>query len=177
MVCCFCTTHGHGIFTRDNRKTVIRAGAGMFYGVLPLLASNFAANPNRTITEFDAAGDAHRPSRQLYKRVHWRCESTFDSCLTRQPNTTPRNVTWNGEVDREVAPKPTAKASYLDSHTSYLFDVQPYTAADRRPILHGTNKYGFVSLPRVRSYRALHVSRARSGKCLIYLEPVAWRFE
>ncbi len=37
-------------------RTVIRAGAGLFYGVLPLLAANFAANPTRTITEYDSTG-------------------------------------------------------------------------------------------------------------------------
>ena len=36
-------------------KTVIRAGVGLFYSLLPLLAGDFAANPTRVITPFDAA--------------------------------------------------------------------------------------------------------------------------
>src|SRR5262249_49098522 len=39
-----------------NERTVIRAGAGLFYGVLPLLAATWADNPSRTITQFDSAG-------------------------------------------------------------------------------------------------------------------------
>jgi hypothetical protein len=39
-----------------DEKTVIRAGAGLFYGVLPLLAANWADNPSRTVTQFDTSG-------------------------------------------------------------------------------------------------------------------------
>ena len=36
---------------------MIRAGAGLFYGVLPLLAANWADNPTRTITQFNPSGE------------------------------------------------------------------------------------------------------------------------
>src|SRR5277367_5922511 len=39
-----------------DEKTVIRAGAGLFYGVLPLLAADWGANPARTITQFNTSG-------------------------------------------------------------------------------------------------------------------------
>src|SRR5262249_17761321 len=40
----------------QNGRTVIRAGAGLFYSVLPLLAGDFAANPVRTVSFFDPTG-------------------------------------------------------------------------------------------------------------------------
>ena len=39
-----------------DEKTVIRAGAGLFYGVFPLLAANWAANPARTVTQYNTSG-------------------------------------------------------------------------------------------------------------------------
>lgn len=43
-------------------KTVIRAGAGLFYSLLPLLAGDFTANPTQVITPFDTAGLASGPA-------------------------------------------------------------------------------------------------------------------
>ncbi len=110
-------------------KTVIRAGIGMFYGVLPLLAANFGANPDRTITEFNTTGiPIGLPI--SYTNVYAGGVNPLSThLLPGEPNTTPRNVTWSGEVDRELRQNLQVKLAYLDSHTSYLFDVQPYTAA------------------------------------------------
>jgi hypothetical protein len=110
-------------------RTVIRAGAGMFYGVLPLLAANFAANPTRTITEFDATGMPTGPA-IIYTNVYaGGLNPLLAPVLPTQPDTTPRNVTWNAEVDREIRKDLRLKVGYLDSHTTYLFDVDPFTAA------------------------------------------------
>lgn len=86
----------------EERSTVIRAGAGMFYGVLPLLAANFAANPTRTITEFDATGVPIGPAIRYTNVYAGGLNPLLAPVLPSQPNTTPRNVTWNGEADREL---------------------------------------------------------------------------
>ena len=110
-------------------KTVIRAGAGMFYGVLPLLAANFSANPNRIITEFDSAGTQIGPS-ITYASVYAGSVNLLNStALPHRPGTTPRNVTLSGSVEREIVNNVRVRASYLDSHTTYLFTVVPFTAA------------------------------------------------
>jgi hypothetical protein len=116
-------------------KTVIRAGAGIFYGVLPLLAANFAANPNRTITEFDPAGLPVGPSITYTNVFVGNLNPLVAPVLPTQPNTTPRNVTWNGEVQHELRKDLQLRVGYLDSHTTYLFEVDPFTGAP------GTNSY------------------------------------
>jgi hypothetical protein len=111
-------------------KTVIRAGGGMFYGVLPLLAADFAANPNRTITEFDSTGIVPIGSPVTYTNVYaGGLNPLVASNLPAHPDTTPKNITWNTEVERELRKDLRLKVGYLDSHTVYLFDVNPFTAA------------------------------------------------
>lgn len=113
----------------QSGKTVIRAGAGMFYGVLPLLAADFAANPTRTIAQFDSTGLPTGPSVSYTNVYVGSLNPLVAPVLPSQPNTTPRNVTWHSEVDQKLLKNLRLRVGYLDSHTSYLFKVQPFTAA------------------------------------------------
>ena len=124
-------------------KTVIRAGAGIFYGVLPLLAADFAANPNRTITSFDPTGLLPIGAPITYNNVYVGDRNPLVSTsLPSGPDTTPRNITWNAEADHELRTNLRLRAAYLDSHTSYLFDVQPFTAALGAPSFMGLTNTG-----------------------------------
>ena len=112
-----------------DEKTVIRAGAGLFYGVLPLLAANWAANPARTITEFNTSGLPLGPP-ITYTNVYTAGLSPLASPgVSQQPGTTPRNVTWNLGAVRELRRNMQLDVGYLNSRTSYLFVVEPFTAA------------------------------------------------
>jgi hypothetical protein len=112
-----------------DEKTVIRAGAGLFYGVLPLLAADWAANPARTITQFDTSGLPIGPS-VTYINVYTAGLNPLASpVLPAQPNTTPRNATWNVGAVRELRKNMKLDLSYLNSRTSDLFVVEPLTAA------------------------------------------------
>ena len=112
-----------------EEKTVIRAGAGIFYGVLPLLAENWSANPTRTITEFGTAGVPTTPP-ITYTNVYTAgLNPLVSALLPTQPGTTPRNFTWNAGMVRELRKNVQLELSYLNSHTTYLFEVQPFTAA------------------------------------------------
>ena len=112
-----------------DEKTVIRAGAGLFYGVLPLLAANWAANPARTITEFDTSGLQIAPS-ITYTNVYTAGLNPLNSPgLSPRPDTAPRNLTWNVGAVRELYKNLLLDVSYLNSRTSYLFVVEPFTAA------------------------------------------------
>ncbi len=112
-----------------DEKTVIRAGAGLFYGVLPLLAANWAANPARTITDFGNSGLPIGPP-ITYTNVYTAgLNPLLSPGLSPQPDTAPRNVTWNFGVVRELHRNLRLDVSYLNSRTSFLFVVEPFTAA------------------------------------------------
>jgi hypothetical protein len=111
-----------------DEKTVIRAGAGVFYGVLPLLAASWADNPARTITPYNSAGLPIGPA-VTYTNVYTAGMNPLNSsALPSQPGTTPRNVTWNLGAVRDLRKNLQLDVGYLNSHTSYLFVVQPFTA-------------------------------------------------
>ncbi len=134
-------------------KTVIRAGAGIFYGVLPLLAADFAANPNRTITDYDTTGVPLGPSVSYTNLYVGKQNPLFSGSLPEKPSTTPRNVTWNGSVERELYRDMRLRVNYLDSHTTYLFTVVPFTAA-----LDGENSYMGLTNTGSSHYRELETS-------------------
>jgi hypothetical protein len=110
-------------------KTIVRAGAGVFYGVLPLLAADFAANPTRIVNEFDPTGAPIGPSVSYTNVYAGSFNPLFAPSLPRQPGTTPRNITWNAEVNRELRKNLWLRVGYLDSHATYLFVVEPFTSA------------------------------------------------
>ena len=123
-------------------KTVLRAGAGIFYGVLPLLAADFATNPNRTITQYDTTGLPLGPGVTYANAYVGGANPLSAAALPGAPSTTPRNVTWNGELDQLLRPNLRLKVGYLDSHTTYLFTVEPFTAATGGPSYMGLTNTG-----------------------------------
>jgi len=110
-------------------KTIVRAGAGIFYGVLPLLAANWGANPTRTIAEFDSSGLPIGPAIRYTNAYTGGLNPLVSTSLPAEPGTTPRNFSWNAGVVRELRKDLQLEVTYLSSHTTYLFDVQPFTAA------------------------------------------------
>jgi len=123
-------------------KTVLRAGAGIFYGVLPLLAANFAANPNRTITQFDTTGLPIGPSFTYTNAYVGGVNPLTSAILPSGPGSTPRNVTWNGEGDQELRKDMHLRVGYLDSHATYLFTVNPFTSLTGGPSVMGLTNTG-----------------------------------
>jgi hypothetical protein len=112
-----------------DEKTVLRAGAGMFYGVLPLLAANWGDNPARTITQFDTSGAPIAPPVTYTNAYAAGLNPLSSPVLPSKPSSTPRNVTYNAGVVRQLHKNLQLDLGYLDSRTSYLFVVQPFTAA------------------------------------------------
>ena len=112
----------------DEGKTVIRAGAGLFYSLLPLLASDFSANPAQVITPFDATGLLGGPSFTYTNAYVGGQNPLTASSLPTQTDTTPRNFTWNVELEQELHKNWLLRVGYLQSHTSYLFTIDPFTA-------------------------------------------------
>ena len=111
----------------DSGKTVIRAGVGLFYSLLPLLAGDFSANPTQVITPYDAGVPSGLPVTYTNAYVGGLNPLTA-SGLPSQTDTTPRNLTWNVQVEQELRKNMFLRVGYLDSHTSYLFTINPFTA-------------------------------------------------
>src|SRR5580698_1019923 len=113
----------------SDGKTVIRAGAGLFYSMLPLLASDFDVNPTRVVSLFDPTGQLIAPPVTYTNAYVGGVNPLTTGILPQGPGTTPRNFTWNVEGDRELRRNVVLRVGYIDSHTTYLFLVNPFTGA------------------------------------------------
>ena len=123
-------------------ETVLRAGAGIFYGVLPLLAADFDQNPNRTITSYGTNGLPLGPSITYTNAYVGGLNPLTTPTAQEHPSTTPRNVTWNGELDQLLRKDLRLRLGYLDSHTTYLFVVDPFTSTTGGPSYMGLANTG-----------------------------------
>ncbi len=112
----------------DGGKTVIRAGVGLFYSLLPLLAGDFAANPSQVITPYGPGGIPSGPSVTYTNAYVGGLNPLTAAGLPSQTDTTPRNLTWNVQVEHALRKNIFLRVGYLDSQTSYLFTVDPFTA-------------------------------------------------
>jgi hypothetical protein len=112
----------------EDRKTIIRAGAGLFYDRVPLLASGFSQNPMRVVSSFDQTGSAVGAP-IVFQNIYLNTEPGL-SAATRVSDlgTSPRNFTWNVEVDRELTQKVMLRLSYVQSQTRNLFVLNPQLA-------------------------------------------------
>jgi hypothetical protein len=114
-------------------KTVIRAGAGLFYSLLPLLAADFGSNPTRIVSQFDAAGlPLGSPVSYSYAYVG-SVDPLSGAALPDKPGSSPRNFTWNVGGERQLRKNVLLRLGYLDSHSTYVFVANPFTAAAGQP--------------------------------------------
>lgn len=107
-------------------KTIFRGGAGVFYERVPLLAGDFTQYPSRQLTLFNSGGEPLGPP-TVYLPFY---EEFANDGRTVVPSgtrlgSTPYNVTWNIECDREIYPRVVARVSFLASHTYDQFTINP----------------------------------------------------
>ena len=119
------------VFTPDKQgKTVVRAGAGVFYGRFPLLAADFASNPDRVVTLIGANGLPTLPPATLPNRCAEKTGSglqMLSSCS--DFNTTPYGTTWRVEVERQITRQVRGRIGYLSSPTFDIFVTDPIASA------------------------------------------------
>ena len=121
----------------EDRKTVIRGGAGLFYGRVPLQAADFLDNPTRVVSLYDGSGQMIA-SPVVFQNAYVTAAPGRGLVQTgRDLNTSPRNFTANLEVDREIRRNVVARFSYLYSRTQDLYIVTPLAAATGSPSLLG----------------------------------------
>jgi hypothetical protein len=114
--------------TKDG-KTVIRAGTGLFYSMLPMLAAEFGVNPTRVVSQFDSTGQLIGPPVTYTNAYVGGVNPLSTGILPQGPGTTPRNFTWSLEGDRELRRNMVLRVGYIDSRTTYLFVINPFTGA------------------------------------------------
>jgi len=96
--------------TRD-RRTLLKAGAGLFYDRVPLNAAAFPDFPSRTVLSLGAQGDALGSTPYV---------NTISGALRN-----PRSATWNFELDRQVLEKLALRVAYQNRTTRDAFVVNP----------------------------------------------------
>ena len=139
-------------------RTILRGGIGVFYDRLPLLASDFTDNPTRIVTQYDTQGNplGSLVYENVYAWTHHRVTQIVPS--GHDLDSTPYNVTWNLEADREIHPHVTLRLSYLSSRTYKVFITNPLIDQNGVPLLElsntGASRYQeFESTLRVRTRR------------------------
>jgi hypothetical protein len=124
-------------------KTIFRAGVGIFNDRVPLLAGDFTHNPTRTVSFFDPQGQP-LGSPLTFRNAYVR--ETEEGLQIIPPGgdlgSTPYNLTWNLELNRELVPHVVLRFSYLSSRTYDQFVVDPRSVPGSEPLLLLTNTGG-----------------------------------
>jgi len=126
-----------------NNRTILRGGAGVFYAGMPLLGGSFTDNPDRMITLYNLQGNPLGLPVTL-QNVYAHVDNQKIQILPpgEDLESTPYNVTWNLELDRELGSRVTLRFSYLASRTYDLFVVGPQQLPGTSPLLLMTNTGG-----------------------------------
>ncbi len=126
-----------------SAKTILRGGIGVFYDRVPLLAGSFIDNPTRVLTMFNEQGIPLGPPVTLQNAYALYGEQGFQILPSGHDlGSTPYNVTWNFEVNRELRPHVLARLYYLSSRTYDLFIAGPEQLPGTNPLLLLTNNGG-----------------------------------
>jgi hypothetical protein len=99
----------------SDRRTLLKAGAGLFYDRVPLNAPAFPNFPDRTVFTFDPAGNV--TSSVPYSNV-------ISGGLKN-----PRSESWNVEVDRQVLENLLLRVAYQQRNTVDDLVLNPETTA------------------------------------------------
>ena len=105
-------------------KTVLRAGAGVLYGHVPLLAAGFADNQQRIISMFNCS-PVPACSPVTLVNLYIPRGATASAPGPQDPASTPRTLSWNTKIESAVSRNISVRVGYLDSRTRDLFIVDP----------------------------------------------------
>ena len=141
----------------EGGKTILRGGLGVFYDRLPLLASDFTNNPTRVLTQYSALGNPLGPP-LVFQNVYARTAEGVTQIIPagHDLDSTPYNLTWNVEADREIHPHFTLRLSYLSSRTFKVSITNPLIDQNGVPLLElsntgATRYHEFESTLRIRA--------------------------
>jgi outer membrane receptor protein involved in Fe transport len=100
--------------TKD-RRTLLKAGGGLFYDRVPLNAHVFPLFPDRTLVTFDPTGAV--------------ASSVPYSNVITGGLKNPRSETWNVEIDRQVMEKLLVRVAFQQRNTVHDLVLNPETTA------------------------------------------------
>jgi TonB-dependent receptor-like protein len=121
---------GIGYSPGKDHKTVLRAGTGLFYAAVPLLAADFGGNPARIVSEYDPTGQIIQSQVAYQSAYVENGSSPFSSRIRRSPNSSARSFVTNAEIDRTLWSGAVLRLSYLYSNASNLFVINPIPGAE-----------------------------------------------
>lgn len=107
-------------------KTILRGGVGVFYDRVPLLAGDFIQNPSRAVSFFDSTG-APIGSALTFQNAYIKVDDKGNRVTPSRNrlDSTPYNLTWNLEADRELRPRLLVRFNFLSSRTHDVFIIDP----------------------------------------------------
>jgi hypothetical protein len=134
-----------------DHKTIFRAGAGLFYDRVPLLAADFAGNPTRIIGEFGLSGQATGNEIAFQNEYIANGSGLIASRIRQAPNTSARSLVTSAEVDRALWTGAVLRLAYIHSATRDLFVLDPVGGAGQGPSVlglfsSGTENYNEASV-------------------------------
>ena len=109
-----------------DRKTILRAGTGIFYDRVPLLAADFSGNPTRVITQYDPRGRTTSNQVVFENEYITNGSAPIASRIRHAPNTSARSFVSSIEVDRALWTGAVLRLSYVHSTTRNLFVISPF---------------------------------------------------
>jgi len=109
-------------YSTPNGKIALRAGAGLIYGHVPLLATDFAGYQERMITL--NPGTLASQSYTL-QNVYRSPNLTGNSSTLLDRNGSTRTFTWNAEAETSLRPDLSLRLGYYETGTTNLFVLNP----------------------------------------------------
>jgi hypothetical protein len=109
-------------YSTPNGKIAVRAGAGLIYGHVPLLATDFAGYQERMITLNPGTLAAQSYTLQ---NVYQSPGLTGNTSALLDRNGSTRTFTWNVEAETSLRPDLSLRLGYYETRTTNLFVLNP----------------------------------------------------
>jgi len=109
-----------------DRKTILRAGTGIFYDRVPLLAADFTGNPTRVVSQYDPSGQPLGNTLAFENEYIANGSGPIASRIRHAPNTSARSFVSSAEVDRALWTGAVLRLGYVHTTTRDLFVISPF---------------------------------------------------
>jgi hypothetical protein len=125
----------------ENKKTVFRGGAGVFYDSVSLGAYAFNSFPEQTVTSFDASGGIAGDPIHYINITQEAAGSGFPLVDRgkRSGNFAPYSAAWHLELERQVSRFLMIRVKYLQSAAHDLLALQPQVVQGQNALVLGSS--------------------------------------